>query len=106
MSNYPPGVSGNEPEITGEWPCVACYGEGGDADEDGVHSCAHCRGTGIEPEEFDVAYVESLADATDRDVLEAVVDAVRCCVFDRADPDGRRYLRAAARTRRQLREIS
>lgn len=24
MSNYPPGVSGNEPQITGEWPCRNC----------------------------------------------------------------------------------
>jgi hypothetical protein len=23
-SNYPPGVSGNEPQITGEWPCEGC----------------------------------------------------------------------------------
>lgn len=22
--NYPPGVSGNEPQITGEWPCAEC----------------------------------------------------------------------------------
>ena len=21
MSNYPPGVTGHEPEITGDWPC-------------------------------------------------------------------------------------
>ncbi len=24
LSNYPPGVTGNEPELTGEWPCVEC----------------------------------------------------------------------------------
>ena len=24
MNNYPPGVSGNEPQITGEWPCFNC----------------------------------------------------------------------------------
>jgi hypothetical protein len=24
LSNYPPGVSGNEPQITGEWPCENC----------------------------------------------------------------------------------
>ena len=23
-SNYPPGVTGNEPELTGEWPCAHC----------------------------------------------------------------------------------
>lgn len=22
--NYPPGVTGNEPQITGEWPCENC----------------------------------------------------------------------------------
>lgn len=24
LSNYPPGVTGNEPQITGEWPCENC----------------------------------------------------------------------------------
>lgn len=27
---YPPGVSGNEPEITGDWPCPVCRGFGRD----------------------------------------------------------------------------
>lgn len=22
--NYPPGVTGNEPQLTGEWPCENC----------------------------------------------------------------------------------
>ena len=22
--DYPPGVTGNEPEISGEWPCAGC----------------------------------------------------------------------------------
>ena len=35
--NYPPGVSGNEPQITGEWPCTQC--EGGE-------ECAYCEGKG------------------------------------------------------------
>jgi len=52
MSNYPPGVTGNEPEITGEWPCSECDGVGHDEDEDGKHSCPWCRGSGIEPEEW------------------------------------------------------
>ncbi len=51
MSNYPPGVTGNEPQITGEWPCPQCGGAGGDFDEDGGHSCWFCAGTGIAPEE-------------------------------------------------------
>jgi len=49
---YPPGVTGNEPQISGEWPCEVC---GGDLsffeDEDGKHPCPHCHGTGLEPEE-------------------------------------------------------
>lgn len=24
LSNYPPGVTGREPQLTGEWPCAAC----------------------------------------------------------------------------------
>ena len=60
--NYPPGVTGNEPEITGEWPCQECGGEGGerdpDVDEDGrpgIHHsiCPRCQGTGIDPDEED-----------------------------------------------------
>jgi len=51
MSNYPPGVSGNEPEITGIWPCRLCGGAGYDEDEDGKHTCKYCKGDGIEPEE-------------------------------------------------------
>jgi hypothetical protein len=46
MSNYPPGVSGNEPEITGEWPCPLC---GGYRPE--VEDCSTCKSTGILPEE-------------------------------------------------------
>lgn len=107
MSNYPPGVSGNEPQITGEWPCVACYGEAAERDEDGGYDlCPHCRGAGIEPEEFFVDYVEGLADSTDKDVLDSVVQTMRCYVLDRSIPEDRRFLRAAARARRQLREIS
>lgn len=48
MSNYPPGVTGNEPELTGNWPCVVCGGEGGNL-EDG--NCWMCGGCGIHPEE-------------------------------------------------------
>src|ERR1700760_2143179 len=36
-SNYPPGVTGNEPEITGEWPCEC------DRDPD----CKKCDGKGF-----------------------------------------------------------
>jgi hypothetical protein len=55
MSNYPPGVTGNEPQITGEWPCGRCQGEKGERDPDGGSNhyvCERCLGTGIEPEEF------------------------------------------------------
>lgn len=105
--NYPPGVTGNEPQLTGIWPCVSCGGGRGERNEDGgFDPCPHCGGSGTEPEEFDVEYLEDLADSTDRFVLEAVVDVVRCCEFDRTIPDDRRYLRAAASVRRQLREVS
>jgi len=53
VSNYPPGVTGNEPQITGEWPCYYCDGSGlEDEDEDGKHSCTWCAGSGIEPDEW------------------------------------------------------
>jgi len=51
--NYPPGVTGNEPQITGEWPCEECGGQGWDEDEDGKHACPHCDGSGMEPEDDD-----------------------------------------------------
>lgn len=51
MSNYPPGVTGNEPQITGEWPCDECGGRGYDEDEDGKYACPLCKGTGIYPED-------------------------------------------------------
>lgn len=106
---YPPGVTGNEPQITGEWPCVLCGGYPAEQDEDGGWDvCPHCRGAGMEPEEFDVGYLEELVEdeCRNKDVLDAVVQAVRYCQFDRAKPDDRRYLHAAARVRRLLREAS
>ena len=51
LSNYPPGVTGNEPEITGEWPCTYCGGTGYEEDEDGKHACPLCHGSGIHPED-------------------------------------------------------
>src|SRR5262245_28535367 len=66
LSNYPPGVSGNEPHLTGEWPCLECHGAGSEVDSDGEHlyvnACPRCGGSGIEPEEFDFDYVVTLAD--------------------------------------------
>lgn len=47
--NYPPGVTGSEPEITGEWPCPKCGGEGGDRED--RTKCWFCGGSGIAPEE-------------------------------------------------------
>lgn len=49
--DYPPGVTGNEPQITGEWPCQECDGQGYDEDEDGKHACPRCKGSGVEPED-------------------------------------------------------
>jgi len=98
MNNYPPGVSGNEPQITGEWPCVSCDGAGGERDEDGVSRCPHCNGTGIEPEEFELEYVEELADEfyTGRYEVESVLAAMRHYRYDRKGSDDRRMLRALA----------
>lgn len=93
--NLPPGVSPSDPHLTGIWPCVACGG--------GPSDCVHCKGTGNEPEEFDLAYLESLvAEGGDRFVIESVVAFVRCCDWDRSDPDERRYLRAAVAMKRGL----
>lgn len=63
MSNYPPGVTGNEPQITGEWPCDVCGGMGYDEDEDGKHACNTCNGTGILPEDnIDMAEIRTALD--------------------------------------------
>jgi hypothetical protein len=51
MNNYPPGVTGNEPQITGEWPCEDCLGAGYFEDGDGPDSCLSCDGSGIIPED-------------------------------------------------------
>lgn len=81
MSNYPPGVTGSESHLTGEYPCAECYGEGGDQDEDGWNSCARCKGTGIEPEELDASYVEDLLaqDNPDIDLLESTEILLSYC---------------------------
>lgn len=41
-SNYPPGVTGNEPELTGEWPCPNDC----EAGLDGDSTCGVCEGKG------------------------------------------------------------
>lgn len=51
MSNYPPGVTGNEPEITGEYPCTSCGGAGGWMEDTGPDICPLCKGIGIFPED-------------------------------------------------------
>jgi len=106
LSNYPPGVTGNEPHLTGEYPCSECDGAGGDFDEDGGHACPRCKGRGIEPEEFDPAYLEDLADRRPTGyLLDDTLSWVRACEFDRRNPDDRRILRAATRLRRQERGL-
>jgi DnaJ-class molecular chaperone len=42
LSNYPPGVSGNEPQITGEYPCAHC---GATLPEEA--ECEMCDGEGV-----------------------------------------------------------
>lgn len=97
-NNYPPGVTGNEPHLTGEWPCFDCDGAGYDEDEDGKHGCERCNGSGIEPEEYALDYLRSLvadcaAGRADRARLDGPIEAARCCVFDRGKPQDREYLR-------------
>jgi hypothetical protein len=41
MNNYPPGVTGNEPELTGEWECSCDHGL------DGEETCPVCQGKGF-----------------------------------------------------------
>lgn len=45
MSNYPPGVTGREPEITGDWPCPVC------GSRTAFCLCAPCPGCGNKPVE-------------------------------------------------------
>lgn len=82
MSNYPPGVSGNEPEITGEWPCRVCDGAGHDDD---MHSCLWCGGSGIEPE--DPPYCPNCGEPTNKIehfYYNRISDTYKCnhCVND------------------------
>jgi hypothetical protein len=53
MNNYPPGVTGREPHLTGEWPCPSCDGAVVERDPDGPGgvTCWYCGGTGIAPED-------------------------------------------------------
>lgn len=106
MNNYPPGVTGNEPQITGEWPCVSCDGEGGGRDEDGTWSCPHCKGSGIEPEEFDLEYVKEVADNfySGRFVEGSVLDTMRYYRYDRNKPEDREMLRALIAIRHNMQE--
>lgn len=93
MSDYPPGVTGLEPQITGEWPCRICDGEGGWRDEDGGVSCYWCKGAGIEPEEvtqdqlWQYATYDSYKDAREY-VAQMVIEWL-----DRHNPETRRYIR-------------
>jgi NAD-dependent SIR2 family protein deacetylase len=41
-------VTGNEPHLTGEYPCSVCGGAG---DYDDVHDCWMCGGSGVHPED-------------------------------------------------------
>lgn len=43
LSNYPPGVTGTEPHLTGIWPCANC---GAALPEE--KTCQRCDGTGKE----------------------------------------------------------
>lgn len=90
---YPPGVTGNEPQITGEWPCRVCGGAGGWKDEEGGVACYWCKGTGIEPEEVEPEQIWQLA--TYDSVREAKEYVVRMATewLDRHDPKTRDYLR-------------
>ena len=89
---YPPGVSPNDPHLTGEWPCFECAGEPfGDQDD----PCMCCSGSGIEPDDYPLDYLHALAEfGTTQTRAGDIVDWARRCRFDRADPVQRRTLRA------------
>lgn len=64
------------------------------------HACSRCAGTGVDPEEFRLFYVEELAQNGPHvaaDVAMTVLDWVRNHRWNRADAEDRRMLRAAAR---------
>jgi hypothetical protein len=94
VSNYPPGVTGSEPQITGEWPCRVCEGCGYDDDEneDGKHTCGWCKGEGIDPEDPTVEQVQALYDNMPYDAREFVAQ-MAWVWLDRHDPETRKHLR-------------
>lgn len=92
MSNYPPGVTGNEPQITGEWPCRVCGGEGGFRDEDGAVSCFWCKGHGIEPEEYEPEDLWQLATYHSRKEAREIVAEMSVAEM-RWHPETRKYIR-------------
>lgn len=103
---YPPGVTGTESHLTGIWPCIECDGFGYDSeDEDGRHTCLRCKGTGDEPEAFDIEYVEDLAEnGKDMLVLATTVEWAKGIVYDRHKETDRRELRAICKINRKIRE--
>lgn len=64
--DYPPGVTGNEPQISGEWPCDECGGLGYDEDEDGKHACFLCEGKGYLDGSERHGYCVGCGEITDR----------------------------------------
>jgi hypothetical protein len=93
MSNYPPGVTGNEPEITGEWPCRACGGEGGYKDEEEAVACYWCKGHGIEPEEVTPDQLWQLSRYHGFKEAREYVFQMATEWLERYDPETRKYLR-------------
>jgi hypothetical protein len=91
MSNYPPGVTGMEPQITGDWPCRVCGGSGMKFTE-----CWWCLNGGTEPEEPGVVQLENLA-FWNRDEARDYVTRMAVDWLDRHDPDTRIYIRDAIR---------
>jgi hypothetical protein len=97
--HYPPGVTGLEPELTGEWPCEVCGGTGGSR-EDG--SCPWCSGTGVEPEDLDPEQVEATAWLAPRHVRERLCqEASYRSLYDARARDHLRALLAAYRRGRE-----
>lgn len=55
-SNYPPGVTGNEPQITGDYLCCHCDHDEDDHEPTPPYSCRICSCAGFLEDELEVGH--------------------------------------------------